>query len=83
MLLEIKILSSGCRRSKSLIKEVDEVAAGLDRKIKVEVIEKLDDILKYNILRTPGLVIEGKLMTSGRVPSKSEIKKWIQEIPDK
>lgn len=81
MLLEIKILSSGCRRSKALAKEVYDVAAGLDREIKVEVIEKMDEILEYNILRMPGLVIDGKLMTSGKVPSKSEIKKWIQEIP--
>jgi hypothetical protein len=41
----------------------------------------MDEILKYNILRMPGLVIDSKLMMSGKVPSKSEIKKWIQEIP--
>jgi small redox-active disulfide protein 2 len=81
LLLKIKILSSGCRRSKALIKEVYDVAAGFDMEIKVEVIEKMDEILKYNILRTPGLVIEGKLIASGKVPSKSEIKKWIQEYP--
>ncbi len=81
-MLEIKVLSSGCWRSKALTKEVYDVATGLDRDIKVEVIEKMDEILKYNILRMPGLVIDGRLMTSGKVPSKSEIKKWIQEIPE-
>lgn len=80
--MEIKILGAGCRRCKALAKDVNEVVAGLDREIKVEVIEKMDDILEYDILRTPGLVINGKLFTSGRVPSKSEIKKWIQEIPE-
>lgn len=82
MLLEIKVLSSGCWRSKALTKEVYDVAAGFDGDIKVEVTEKMDEILKYNILRMPGLVINGKLMASGKVPSKSEIKKWIQEIPE-
>ena len=81
-MLEIKVLSSGCWRSKALTKEVYDVAAGFDRDIKVEVIEKMDEILKYNILRMPGLVINSRLMASGKVPSKSEIKKWIQEIPE-
>ena len=79
--MEIKILVSGCRRCKALAKEVDEVVAGLDRDIKVEKVEEMDEILKYNILKTPGLVIDGKLISSGRVPSKSEIEKWIQETP--
>jgi hypothetical protein len=82
LLLDIKVLSSGCWRSKALTKEAYDLAASLDRDIKVEVIEKMDEILKYNILRMPGLVINGKLMASGKVPSKSEIKKWIQEIPE-
>lgn len=79
--MEIKVLSSGCRRSKALTKVVYDVAAGFDRDIKVEVTEKMDEILKYNILRMPSLVIDGKLMIFGKVPSKSEIRKWIQEIP--
>ena len=77
--MEIKILGPGCRRCKALAKDVDDVVAGLDMDIRVEKVEKMDEILKYNILLTPGLVIDGKLVSTGRVPSKSEIKKWIQD----
>lgn len=77
--MEIKILGPGCRKCKILAKDVNDVVAGLDLDIRVEKVEKMDEILKYNILLTPGLVIDGQLMSSGRIPSKSEIKKWIQE----
>ncbi|MDD2552993.1 MAG: thioredoxin family protein [Desulfotomaculaceae bacterium] len=79
--MEIKILSSGCWRSKDLAKRVEEVVAGLDRDIQVDIVEDMEEILKFNILRTPGLVVEGKLLSSGKVPSKSQIKKWIQDLP--
>ncbi|MFA4884667.1 MAG: thioredoxin family protein [Desulfotomaculaceae bacterium] len=81
--MDIKILGSGCRRCKTLAKDVEDVVNGIDLDIRVEKVEKMEEILKYNILRTPGLVIDGKLISSGRVPSKSEIKKWIQERADK
>ncbi|MDD4335084.1 MAG: thioredoxin family protein [Desulfotomaculaceae bacterium] len=80
--MEIKILGSGCRRCKALARSVADVVAGLDRDIRVEIVEDMEEILKFSILRTPGLVVEGKLLSSGRVPSKSEIKKWIQDIPE-
>lgn len=79
--MEIKILSSGCRRCKTLVTRVEEVVAGLDRDIQVKIVEDMEKILKFNILRTPGLVVEGKLLSSGKVPSKSQIKKWIQDMP--
>ena len=81
--MDIKILGPGCRRCKTLAKDVEDVVNGIDLDIRVEKVEKMEEILKYNILRTPGLVIDGKLISSGRVPSKSEIKKWIQERADK
>lgn len=81
--MDIKILGSGCRRCKTLAKDVEDVVNSIDLDIRVEKVEKMEEILKYNILRTPGLVIDGKLISSGRVPSKSEIKKWIQDRADK
>ncbi len=62
-----------------MARDVDDVVDKLDMNIRVEKVEKMDEILKYNILRTPGLVIDGKLVSTGRIPSKSEIKKWIQD----
>lgn len=77
--MEIKILGAGCRRCKALTRDVNDVVSNLGVDAQVDKVERMDEILKYDILLTPGLVIDGELKATGRVPSKSEIKKWIQE----
>jgi small redox-active disulfide protein 2 len=76
--MEIKVLGPGCPKCKNLEKLTSEVVA--ENKIEATV-EKVDDIMKimeYGIMRTPGLVIDGKVMFSGRVPSKDELKTIIE-----
>lgn len=72
-MLNIKILGSGCPNCKKLESLTRQAVAELS--IDAEVIKVTDyaDIMTYNIMSTPGLVINEKLVSSGRIPSVAEI----------
>ena len=75
--MEIKVLGPGCANCETLGKRAAEAVqkAGVDATITK--ITDYDEMLSYGILRTPGLVIDGKLVMSGRVPSVDEIAGFI------
>ncbi|MBE3588365.1 MAG: thioredoxin family protein [Thermoanaerobacteraceae bacterium] len=56
-----------------------EALAALNTEANVEKVEDLGKIVSYGVMMTPGLLVNGKLKASGRVPKKEEIKKWLQE----
>ena len=75
--MEIKILGTGCSKCKTLEKLTRDVVSknGIDATI-----TKVDDIMeimKYSIMTTPALVIDGKVVVKGRVPSAEEIKQLL------
>lgn len=72
--MEIKILGPGCARCKTLEKEVVNTLAELDIAADVSKVEDIVKIMEFGILHTPGLVINGKVIVSGRVPSPAEMK---------
>jgi small redox-active disulfide protein 2 len=77
MNMDIKVLGPGCAKCQSLGKTVKEVVAALKLDIKVEEIKDIKEIMRYPILMTPGLVINGKVVMSGKVPSKAEVERLI------
>lgn len=78
-MLEIKILGSGCMNCKRLEEIVTKTAKELQIEISIEKITDYVKIAEYNVLATPGLVINGKVMSSGKIPSKAQIVSWIQD----
>lgn len=75
--MEIKVLGTGCANCKTLEKNTINALAELNISADVEKVEDIVKIMNYGILRTPGLVIDGKVVLSGRIPSVSELKKMI------
>ena len=75
--MHIKVLGPGCAKCQSLEKTVKEVVAALKLDIKVEEIKDIKKIMQYPILMTPGLVINEKVVMSGKVPSKAEVERLI------
>ena len=75
--MEIKVLGTGCAKCKQLEKEVEEVVREMGLDVAVEKVADMKQIMKYPILMTPGLVIDGELVVSGKVPSKAEITRYI------
>jgi small redox-active disulfide protein 2 len=77
-MLKIKILGSGCANCKRLEALARQAAADLGLEAEFEKVTGYEDIMKYPILATPGLVINEKVVSSGRVPSKVEIEGWLK-----
>ena len=71
--MNIKILGTGCSKCIALDKAVREVVNDLKMDATVEKVEDIQKIISYSVLTTPGLVINEKVVSSGKVLSKKEI----------
>ena len=72
-MLTIKILGSGCPNCQRLTTVAERAIAGLGVEANIEKVTDYARIMEYNILSTPGLVVNDKLVSSGRVPSEAEV----------
>ena len=72
--MEIKILGTGCAKCKSLEKMTREVVAQNGIKATITKVEDITEIMKYQIMSTPALVVNEKVEIKGRIPSSEEIK---------
>jgi small redox-active disulfide protein 2 len=77
--MEIKILGTGCPKCKALEKMTREVVEQNGFNASITKVEDIVDIMKYNILSTPALVVNGKVEIKGRVPSADEIKQVLSK----
>lgn len=78
-MLTIKVLGAGCENCKRLAWLAERAAGHLAVEARVIKVTDYNDILKYDILSTPGLVIEEKLVSSGRIPSEAEITTFLAD----
>lgn len=78
--MNIKILGTGCANCQKLKKTVNEVIQELGVNADVEEVKDMKKIMQYPILATPGLVINEKLITYGKVPSKAEVTTFITTV---
>lgn len=72
--MEIKILGTGCAKCKSLEKLVREVIAHNDIDASVSKVEDIREIMQFNIMITPALVVDDQVVLKGRIPSANELK---------
>jgi small redox-active disulfide protein 2 len=77
--MEIRILGPGCPRCGEVEKRTINALAELNVGADVQKVTDIKKIAEHKIYATPGFVINGKVKSSGRVPSLEEIKRWIQE----
>jgi small redox-active disulfide protein 2 len=71
---KIEILGPGCARCRQLAETAEEAARQLGLSYELEKVEDLDRILKYGVMMTPALVVDGEVKVFGRVPSVTEVK---------
>lgn len=75
--MEIKVLGTGCKNCKTLEEATRKAVAELNLDANIEKVEDLQKIMEYGVMRTPGLVLNGKVIMSGRVPNVNEIKELL------
>lgn len=76
-MLKIKILGSGCANCKKLEVVARDAASSSGVEADFEKVTDMKAILSYDILSTPALVINEKVMSSGRIPTKAEVERWL------
>lgn len=77
--MEIKILGTGCAKCKTLEKLTREVVEQNGIKATITKVEDIMEIMKYNIMATPALVVNEKVEIKGRIPSADEIKQVLSK----
>ena len=75
--MDIKVLGTGCANCKSTIALIDQIAKAKGVPDTLEKVEELRDIMGYGVMSTPGVVINGKVVHAGGVPTREKIEKWL------
>jgi small redox-active disulfide protein 2 len=74
---KIQILGTGCPKCKQLAELAEKTAKELGIEYQLEKVTQISDIMKFGVMITPALVVDGKVKISGKVPNVEEIKKLI------
>jgi len=75
--MNIVVLGTGCAKCKTLEQITRKVVTDLNLDAVVTKEEDITKIMSYGIMRTPGLVVDGKVLLNGRIPSESELKELL------
>ncbi|HCL63572.1 MAG TPA: thioredoxin family protein [Rhizobium sp.] len=76
--MEIKVLGPGCAKCKTTVDLIDRVAKETGKDVTLEKIEDMRQIVSYGVMSTPGVVIGGKVVHVGSVPSRDQILSWLE-----
>ena len=78
--MNFKVLGTGCSNCKKLEILTKELVAELNIDAQVEKVEDIEEIMRTGVMSTPALLVDGKLIVSGYVPSRDELKNLLKNI---
>ncbi|MCM2306385.1 MAG: thioredoxin family protein [Sulfuritalea sp.] len=76
-MLNIKVLGTGCANCKTTVRLIEEAARARGVAVQLDKVEEIRDIIGYGVMSTPGVVIDGKVVHAGGVPSRDKIEQWL------
>ena len=78
-MLNIKVLGTGCANCKTTLRLIEEAARVRGVAIQLDKVEEIKDIMGYGVMSTPGVVLNGKVVHAGGIPSRETIELWLAE----
>ena len=75
--MEIKVLGTGCAKCKATADLITRVAAGAGKVVQIEKIEDMRQIVGFGVMSTPAVVVGGKVVHKGSVPSQDQVLSWL------
>lgn len=75
--MTIEILGTGCAKCRALEEHVKQAVAKSGKFAQIKKVDDITEIMKYGVMSTPGLVVDSKVVSVGKVPSVDEIVKLI------
>ncbi len=75
---KLQILGTGCPKCKKLTELTEQAAKELGIDYEIEKVTDIKDIMKFGIMMTPGLVVDGEVKAAGKIPSLEEIKRMLK-----
>ena len=77
---KLQILGPGCPKCKKLAQNTEAAANDLDIEYKIEKVTNINEIMKFGVMLTPALVVNGQVKVVGKVPGVDEIKKILNQV---
>lgn len=75
--MQIKVLGTGCANCKTTFKLIEDMAKEKGVAVEMEKVEDLPSIMGYGVMSTPGVVVDGKVVHAGGIPSKAAVDGWL------
>ena len=73
---QIKVLGTGCANCRNTVALIEEIAASKGVEIALEKVEKIEDIVRFGIMSTPGVVVDDVVVHAGGVPARAKVEAW-------
>ncbi len=79
MTVKIQILGTGCPKCKKLAELAEDAAKELGLEYSLEKVTDISEIMEFGVAGTPGLVVNGKVLSAGKIPTPLAVKRLISE----
>ncbi len=75
---KVQVLGTGCKKCKMLFEEVKKAGEKIDEEIIVEKVENLSEIMKFNVMSTPALVVDGEVKFTGKTMKAKDLERFLK-----
>lgn len=75
--MEVKVLGPGCAKCKTTFQVIEKVIKENDLDVKLTKVDDIMEMMSYNIMTTPAVVVDGEVKMKGQVPSESDVKRLL------